>query len=137
MKSLRDLLWILPISLVLGLVLSLLSPGIWWIGWLAYALLMALGLWALALLWRSAEASTEQNRSQKRMLSLMLVLAVLLRMGLGMVFSTLLPSACNDTPGQKAGYILPDAYHRDVQAWDLASSSNPLWRAFDKSYSTD
>ena len=65
MKSLRDLLWILPCSLVLGLVLSLLGPGTWWIGWLAYAVLLALGLWALALLWRSAEASTEQNQSRQ------------------------------------------------------------------------
>ena len=58
MKSLRDLLWILPVSLVLGLVLSLLSPGIWWLGWLAYAMLLAMGLLALALLWRSVEASS-------------------------------------------------------------------------------
>jgi hypothetical protein len=137
MKSLRDLLWILPSSLVLGLVLSLLSPGTWWIGWLAYALLMALGLWALALLWRSVEANTEQNRSLRRILGLMLLLAVLLRLGLGMAFSYILPSDGNDTEVQKAGYIFRDAYNRDVQSWELASSSNPLWRAFDKSYSTD
>ena len=137
MKFLRDLLWILPGSLVLGLGLSLLSPGTWWIGWLAYTVLLAMGLWALALLWRSVEASTEQNRSQQRMLGLMLLLAVLLRMGLGMAFSAILPSYGNDTVVQKAGYILPDAYNRDVQSWELASSSNPLWRAFDKSYSTD
>ncbi len=61
MKSLRDLLWILPCSLVMGLVLSLLGPGTWWIGWLAYALLLALGLLALASLWRSAFASMERN----------------------------------------------------------------------------
>jgi hypothetical protein len=137
MKNLRDLLWILPCSLVLGLGLSLLGPGTWWIGWLAYALLLALGLLALALLWRSAAAGMEQNRSLGRILGLMLLLAVLLRMGLGMAFSVVLPSAGNDTVVQKAGYIFPDAYNRDVQSWELASSSNPLWRAFDKSYSTD
>ena len=137
MKSLRDLLWILPCSLALGLVLSLLGPGTWWIGWLAYFILTALGLWALALLWRSAEASTEHNRSLHRMLGLMLLLAFLLRMGLGMAFSAILPTDGNNTPVQKAGYIQPDAYNRDMQSWELASSSNPLWRAFDKSYSTD
>jgi len=137
MKSLRDLLWIIPGSLVLGLVLSLLSPGTWWIGWLAYAVLLALGLWALSLIWRSAEAGEEQNRSRRGMLGWMLLLTVLLRMGLGMAFSSILPSYGNNTEVQKAGYILPDAYNRDVQAWKLASSSNPLWRAFDKSYSTD
>ena len=54
MKSLRDLLWILPSSLVLGLVLSLLGLGIWWIGWLAYFIIFSLGLLALSALWRSA-----------------------------------------------------------------------------------
>ena len=137
MKSLRDLWWIIPSSLVLGLVLSLLSPGTWWVGWLAYGFPMALGLWVLAYLWRSAEASKEHNQNPGRTLGLMLLLAVFLRMGLGMAFSTILPSDGNDTPVQKAGYILPDAYNRDVQSWELASSSNPLWRAFDKSYSTD
>jgi hypothetical protein len=137
MKSLRDLLWILPCSLVFGLVLSLLSPGTWWIGWLAYAVLLALGLWALAVLWRSVEANTEQDRSLQRTLGLMLLLAVVLRMGLGMAFSAILPSQGNPTEVQKAGYIFPDAYNRDVQSWELASSSYPLWRAFDKSYSTD
>ena len=137
MKSLRDLLWILPGSLVLGLVLSLLGPGTWWVGWLAYALLLTLGLWALALLWRSVEANTEQDRRLQRMLGLMLLLAVILRMGLGMAFSSILPSDGNPTKVQKAGYIFPDAYNRDMQSWELASSSSPLWRAFDKSYSTD
>jgi len=137
MKSLRDLLWILPCSLGVGLVLSLLGPGTWWIGWLAYTLPLALGLWALVLLWRSAGPSPETDRNQQRTLGLMLLLAVLLRLGLGMAFSSILPAYGNDTPVQKAGYIFPDAFNRDTQAWNLASSENPLWRAFDKSYSTD
>jgi hypothetical protein len=137
MKYLRDFLWILPGSLVLGLALSLLGPGTWWIGWLAYALLLALGTWVLVLLWRSVGAVVEQGRKQLRTLGLMLILTVFLRMGLGLAFSSILPSYGNDTQVQKAGYIFPDAYNRDVQSWELASSSNPLWRAFDKSYSTD
>jgi hypothetical protein len=137
MKYLRAFLWILPGSLVLGLALSLLGPGTWWIGWLAYALLLALGTWVLVLLWRSVGAGVEQDRNRLRTLGLMLILTVLLRMGLGMAFSTILPTYGNDTQVQKAGYIFPDAYNRDVQSWELASSSNPLWRAFDKSYSTD
>jgi hypothetical protein len=137
MKHLRDLPWILPCSIVLGLALSLLGPGTWWIGWLAYAVLLALGLWALALLWRSAGADTGQDHSLQRMLGIMLLLAVVLRMALGMAFSSVLPTYGNPTQVQKAGYIFQDAYTRDVQSWELASSSNPLWRAFDKSFSTD
>ena len=137
MKSLRDLLWILPGSLLLGLALSLLGPGTWWIGWLAYAFLLALGLLALAVLWRSAKDGPGKNGNLQPILALMLLLAVFLRMGLGMAFSTILPSSGDDTQVQKAGYIFRDAYNRDVQSWELATSSNPLWRAFDKSYSTD
>ena len=146
MKSLRDLLWILPSSLVLGLVLGLLDTETWWIGWLAYSVLLVLGLWALVSLWRSAEAGAEQNRSQlrslrslgsQRLLGLLLILTVVLRMGLGMAFSAILPTHGNPNNVQRRGYIFPDAYNRDIQAWQLASSSTPLWRAFDKSYSTD
>ena len=137
MKIVRDLPWIMPCSIVLGLALSLLGPGAWWIGWLAYAVLLALGLWALALLWRSTEAEKGQDRSLQRTLGLMLILAVVLRMALGMAFSSILPVYGNPTQVQKAGYIFQDAFTRDTQSWELASSSNPLWRAFDKSYSTD
>ena len=140
MKSLRDFLWILPCSLALGLVLSLLDTETWWIGWLAYSLLWAFGLWALVSLWRSAGAGAKQDQSQprrQRMLGLLLILTVLVRMGLGIAFSNVLPTYGNPTNVQRKGYIFPDAYNRDNQAWQLASSSNPLWRAFDKSYSTD
>jgi 4-amino-4-deoxy-L-arabinose transferase-like glycosyltransferase len=125
----RDLRWILPASLGLGLILSLLGPGIWWIGWLAYSLLLVLGLSALAVLWRSADAP--------RSLGWMLLLALILRLGLGMAFTYVLPSQGNDTPVENAGYIFRDAYNRDTQAWELASSPDPLWKAFDQSYSTD
>jgi hypothetical protein len=137
MKPVRDLLWILPCSIVLGLALSLLGPGTWWIGWLAYAVLLAPGLWALALLWRSFGADTGQDRRLQSVSGLMLLLAVVLRLGLGMAFSSILPAYGNPTDVQKAGYIFPDAFTRDAQSWELASSSNPLWRAFYKSYSTD
>jgi 4-amino-4-deoxy-L-arabinose transferase-like glycosyltransferase len=129
MRYLRDLLWILPASLVMGLVLSLLGPGIWWIGWLAYAILLILGMLAASVLWRSAGAPT--------VLGVMLLLAFVLRLGLGMAFSYILPVAGNDTQVQHAGYIFPDAYRRDTQAWALASSGDSLWKAFDKSFSSD
>jgi hypothetical protein len=129
MKRLRDLLWILPSSLGLGLALSLLGPGTWWVGWLAYAVLLSLGLLALSALWRSGGAS--------RTFGLMLLLALILRLGLGMVFSYVLPPYGNDTDVQNSGYIFRDAYTYDSQAWKLASSGEPLWRAFDKSYGSE
>jgi hypothetical protein len=130
MKNLpRDLRWILPAALVLGLALSLPGPGTWWIGWLAYTCVLSLGLSALTILWRSAEAP--------RALMLMLLLALFLRLGLGVTFSTILPVYGNDTEVHQAGYIFRDAYTYDSEAWQLASSADPLWKAFDKSYGAE
>ncbi len=128
-KLLRDLRWILPVSLGLGLALSLLGPGTWWIGWLTYTLLSGLGLSALSALWRSSGSS--------QTIGLMLLLAVILRLGLGMALSFVLPAYGNDTPVQNAGYIFSDAYQRDSQAWELAASHDSLLNAFDKTSSSD
>jgi hypothetical protein len=126
---LRDLRWILPVSLGLGLALSLLGPGTWWIGWLAFAFVLALGLLALRALWRAAGAP--------RILMLMLLLALFLRLGLGITFSYILPPYGNDTQVHHAGYIFRDAFTYDSEAWGLASSGEPLWRSFDKSYGSE
>ena len=126
MKSLRDLLWILPASLVVGLVLSILGPGIWWIGWLAYSILLILGSLVLSALWRSAGSA--------RALGWMLILAMVLRFGLGIFFSYVLPVYGNDTEVHAGGYSYRDAFTYDRQAWELATSGDPLWKAFDRSY---
>jgi hypothetical protein len=126
MKSLRDLLWILPSSFVLGLALSLLSPGTWWIGWLAYSILFILGLLALSALWRSA--------GSPRALGWMLILSLVLRIGTGIFFSYALPVYGNDNEVHHGGYIYRDAFTYDTQAWSLAASGEPLWKAFDRSY---
>jgi hypothetical protein len=130
MKTFRfDLRWIVPASLVLGALLALLDGGIWWIGGLAYSFLLILGLSALAALWRSSGAS--------RTLGLLLLLAFILRLGLGVALSDTLPTAGYPTDVQQAGYVFKDAFTRDMQSWELARSAHPLWAAFEKSYSAD
>jgi hypothetical protein len=126
MKILRDLLWILPVSLVLGLMLSVLGPGTWWVGWFAYALLFILGLLALSALWRSAGSG--------RALGWMLILSLALRLGTGIFFSRMLPVFGNDNEVHQGGYIYRDAFTYDKQAWDLADSGDPLWKVFDRTY---
>jgi hypothetical protein len=126
MKSLRDLLWILPSSLVLGLVLSISGPETCWLGWLAYSILLVLGLLALSALWRSADSS--------RALGWMLVLSLVLRLGSGIFFSLVLPVYGNDNEVHQGGYIYRDAFTYDRQAWELAASGDPLWKTFDRSY---
>jgi hypothetical protein len=126
---LRKFGWILPVSLGLGLLLSLLDGGIFWIGWLAYSFMVTIGLVMVSTLWRSCGAS--------RILGLILLMTVILRLGLGMAFSFILPPYGNDNEVHNAGYIFRDAYTRDTQAWNLASSSGSLWSAFDRSTSGD
>ena len=129
MRSLRDLFWILPTSIGLGLVLSLFGPGIWWIGWLAYSILLVLGLLAASALWRSA--------GSQRALGWMLLVSLVLRIGLGIFFSYVLPIYGNDNDVHHGGYIYRDAYTYDTQAWGLAASGDPLWKSFDRSYGID
>ena len=122
---LRDLSWILPASIVLGLALSLPGPGAWWIGWLAYSILLILGLLALSALWRTAGSA--------RALGWMLVVSLILRLGIGIFFSYILPVYGNDNEVHHAGYVYRDAFTYDTQAWTLAASGDPLWKAFDRS----
>lgn len=124
MKRFRDLLWIIPSSLGAGLPLSLLDGNSWWRGWLAYALLLAMGLWALAALWRSEGAS--------RKLGWMLLAAFLVRLALGVFFAQMLPVYGYDNEANSGGYIYRDASTYDSQAWGLAASDDPLWKAFDR-----
>ena len=56
--------------------------------------------------------------------------AALLRMGAGVLWSIALPLWGHDTAVQQAGYIMEDAFRRDMAAWELAQSDHPLWIAF-------
>lgn len=126
---LHDLRWTLPISLGLGALLSVIAKGAWWIGWLAFSLLLLLGSCAVVALWRWAGAG--------RTLGLMLLLAVFLRLGLGVSLTFLLPAYGTGGRVQAFGYVFADAYVRDSTAWQLARSSDPIWKAFEKSYNAD
>jgi len=126
-KTIVRLLWIVLPSLVLGGALSSLDAGTWWIGWLAYALILACGIAVLAALWLWAGGG--------RTLGLMLFAAVLIRFGLGMANSYVLPAyGYENSRVNQAGYAFQDAYNRDVQAWELAHRPVPVWMAFDQSY---
>jgi len=73
----------------------------------------------------------------KRSVYWIILFAFLLRLGLGVMASILLPQVGYESKPQQAGYLFLDAYHRDSQAWDLAQSGKPLSRAFDQKYASD
>jgi len=131
----RDLRWMVPLSLLLGTGLGLLDGGIWWIGTLAYGLLLLLVFSMLTAAWRWV--CSGQGQRSWRTLALLLGLAFFLRLGIGISLTYLLPATGYDNPAYQAGYLYSDSFDRDSQAWDLASSDLSLTIAFDKDYSHD
>ena len=126
---LKDLIFILPVSLLLGAGLASIQSGAWWIGWLGFSALFIIGLIALVAAWRWADAG--------KTLAWMIGLALLLRLAAGVAVYIALPINGHNTSDDKAGFVFTDAHRRDDQAWQLASSGNSLLSAFDKTYYTD
>jgi len=73
----------------------------------------------------------------KRSVYWITLFAFLLRLGLGLAASSLLPQVGYQSKPQQAGYLFFDAYRRDSQAWDLAQSGKPLTRAFEQKFASD
>lgn len=59
--------------------------------------------------------------------------AALIRLGAGVLWYSALPHFGYDTEVQRSGYIMEDAFKRDVVAWELAQSEDPLWTSFTNS----
>lgn len=124
----RDFIWILPLSLVLGAVLSSLQPGGWLIGWLGFSLLFLLCFFLMAFFTRWAGGG--------RPLVWMVALAFVLRFGGGVATYLVLPLDGHADEDDRAGYVYTDAHRRDDQAWELAAS-NRLIGGFNRSYAYD
>ncbi len=141
----RDFIWMLPLSLSLGTVLSFLQPGNWLIGWLGFSFLLFLCFSSLALSTRWAgDASLDMINvnsnplGTKKILAWMVVLAFVLRFVGGVTTYLALPVyGYGNDEDQSAGFVYTDAHRRDAQAWELASSENPILDAFSKNYAYD
>lgn len=66
-----------------------------------------------------------------------ILLAFLLRFGLGLFAYLALPNIGYGSQPEQAGYLFLDAYNRDSQARELALSGQPLSMAFDEKLSSD
>jgi hypothetical protein len=130
-RSKRNFWLSVGIILILSLVLALLDGSqAWYLGWLSYAILLALGVGSLA--WLGNYVSAD-----KRVRNIAL-LAFALRLGIGVALTLLLPVVgYPDNEVHQAGYIFHDANIRDQQAWELASSEDPISSAFKENYSGD
>ncbi|MBN1231692.1 MAG: hypothetical protein JXA19_07520, partial [Anaerolineales bacterium] len=70
-------------------------------------------------------------------LSWMTVGAFLLRLGLGVLWFVALPEVGYDNEVNNDGYVMSDAWKRDLAAWDLSQSDENLLSSFNGYSSTD
>lgn len=131
MTSLRTRIFLSILAgAALGALLSALSgPAPFWQGWLAAGLLFALAVFFLLWAWQRAGGG--------RTLAWLVGAAFFTRLAVGVALGLTLPVYGFDEPEQNAGYHFYDAYHRDMQAWDLAKSDRPLWASFRDEFSHD
>ena len=126
----RHLLWILPVSLLLGFWFAIIQPGIWIIGWVAFSFLFILSIALLTFLHRWAGGGHP--------LAWMIALTLALRLAVGIGTYLALPvDGYPDDPDDSAGFIFTDAHRRDDQAWELAQSDESILSAFNKTFRTD
>ncbi len=127
--SKRDLIWIAPLSFLLGAVLSALQGENWFPGWLGFSFLFVICFSLLTL-------STRWAGSGKTLVW-MVAIAFALRFVGGVATYLALPVNGFEDADDKAGYVYTDAHRRDVQAWDLAKSDHPIMDAFNKKFAYD
>ncbi|MCA1954742.1 MAG: hypothetical protein LDL12_06280 [Anaerolinea sp.] len=119
-----DFWWALGVGVIGGGALAAVQPGgLFSRGWLSFGLLMFGAVLSLAMAWRASGAG--------RSMAWVMGLAFVLRLTVAVVLFLGLPRWGDPTDvQQQAGYEFFDAYHRDAQAWQLASSDQPLSQAF-------
>jgi hypothetical protein len=125
----NDLLWIVPLALVLGAGLSSLQPGNWLIGFASFAclLLLSFSLFTISFKWSGA----------RKTLAYVIAFTFALRFLVGVSLYVFLPIYGHDEPDDKAGFIFTDAHRRDDEAWGLASSDRFIVEAFSKNFAYD
>jgi len=146
----RDFIWILPLSLGLGVILSSLQPGNWLVGWLGFSFLFLLSFSLLTFSTKWANGSLDApydkrsgllnpplSASAGKTLAWMVALAFALRFVGGVTTYLVLPIDGFDDEDDRAGFIFTDAHRRDAQAWELASSDHSIISGFNQSYAYD
>ncbi len=117
-------------ALGLAWIMNSLSPqGVQPQGLAGSLILLWLALVTLVWVWRKSGAAG--------WLAGAMAVAFVLRLALGVALSLALPIWGHDTPVSNAGYIFFDAYTRDGQAWELASSGRSLLDAFRNEFHGD
>ncbi|MES0359514.1 MAG: glycosyltransferase family 39 protein [Anaerolineales bacterium] len=65
-----------------------------------------------------------------RWLGWLIIGAAVVRLLAGVIWYAGLPNWGYGSPVEQAGYIMADAHLRDISAWELSQTAEPLWEAF-------
>ncbi len=125
-------IWIAAIVVIaLAAVLAAVDgTGHWLRGWIAYTVIGALAAGTLYAAWHFTGRDATLGK--------IALAAVLVRLVVGIGLMVLLPAVGYTTnESHQRGYFYLDANIRDTQAWELAKSNTPLWKAFTGKYSGD
>jgi hypothetical protein len=99
------------------------------VGWIAASILCILCIFLLLLAWNWA--------GRIRQVLIIILMAFILRLGLGIVFNVGLPAWGYENDANKAGYLFLDPYRRDSEGWALAKTDRPLLASFAEGFSYD
>jgi len=105
------------------------GTGRWLPSWIAYTLVGGLGAGSVF----GIRHFTGRDSSMGKIA----LMAVFLRLAVGVALMLLLPEVGYDSESHQGGYYYLDAAVRDRQAWQLAQSGAPLWKAFSGDYAGD
>lgn len=121
----KTLPWAAGVFVLSGLLILLDRRELSFVGWLAYAILCAVCAILIALFWKWFV-----GRDSPRWLRTAFVVALVLRLFVGIGLFHALPVFGYDETPQRAGYVFLDAYNRDVDSFQLARSDQSLFTAF-------
>ena len=121
---------VLSVFLLAALMAAIDGKGRWLGGWVAYSILLGIGALTIYALWKIIHPDPSATT--------VALVSLFLRLVVGVALVLLLPIVgYQDNTEHLAGYVYTDAYIRDNQAWDLATSGAPLGEAFSGDYSGD
>ena len=125
----KDLFYIVPAALLLGVIFASVQGGNWAAAFFAFSLVFFLlsVFLKIAHNWSGGE----------KVLGIIIALAFFLRLAVGVTLHLALPIYGHDDEDDRAGYVYTDAHKRDNQAWALATSERPILDAFSSKYASD
>ena len=127
--AIKDFFYIIPLSLILGAALASIQSGNQLLGFISFSLIALV----FSVLLRIAHNWSDGGKT----LGIIIVLAFLLRIGVGVALHLALPIYGYNDKDDRAGYVFTDAHNRDDQAWQLATFNAPILEAFSKKYASD